>query len=155
MKKTNAMRILDRHNVAYIEAPYSYDPEQLGVSTIAAALGLPVGQVYKTLVATGDKTGVLVAVIPGDKELDFKLLSQYSCNKKISLVPLKDLQSLTGYIRGGCSPVGMKKNYPVWFDESALSWDRIYINAGQRGMLIGVAPQEVIRVTQAGVGEIC
>lgn len=155
MKKTNAMRILDSHGVAYVEAPYSYDPDQLGVATIAASLGLPAEQVYKTLVATGDKTGILVAVVPGDKELDFKLLAQHSGNKKIGLVPLKDLQPLTGYIRGGCSPVGMKKNYPVWLDESALLWDRIYINAGQRGLLIGVAPAEVVRVTNAGVAGIC
>jgi Cys-tRNA(Pro)/Cys-tRNA(Cys) deacylase len=144
MSKTNAIRLLEAQGVGYEPVEYTYDVEDL---KIAADLGLPVAQVFKTLVARGDKTSVLVAVIPGDTELDYKLIAKASGNKKVALVHMKELLGLTGYIRGGCSPLGMKKHYPVYIHTSAQNWDKIFINAGKRGLLIGVKPEELREVT--------
>jgi Cys-tRNA(Pro)/Cys-tRNA(Cys) deacylase len=154
MKKTNAMRLLDQQKVPYEVFEYEYDPEHLNVELIAGQNGLPVELVYKTLVAEGDKTGVVVAVVPGHCELDLKALAALSGNKKIALVPVKDIQNLTGYIRGGCSPIGMKKKYPVWIDEAAKSLDFIYVNAGVRGILLKLAPKQLVQVTQGNFGQI-
>jgi Cys-tRNA(Pro)/Cys-tRNA(Cys) deacylase len=147
MSKTNAIRLLEAQGVGYEPVEYTYDVEDLSVQKIAADLGLPVAQVFKTLVARGDKTSVLVAVIPGDTELDYKLIAKASGNKKVALVHMKELLGLTGYIRGGCSPLGMKKHYPVYIHASAQNWDKIFINAGKRGLLIGVKPEELREVT--------
>ncbi len=147
MSKTNAIRLLEAQGIGYEQVEYTYDVEDLSVQKIAADLGLPVAQVFKTLVARGDKTGVLVAVIPGDTELDYKLIAKASGNKKVALVHMKELLGLTGYIRGGCSPLGMKKHYPVYIHASAQNWDKIFINAGKRGLLIGVKPEELREVT--------
>ena len=147
MVKTNAIRILESKGVQYDTLEYLYDTSDLSVGKIAHDLHMPVAQIFKTLVAKGDKTGVLIAVIPGDRELDYKILAKASGNKKVTLVALKELQPLTGYIRGGCSPVGMKKPYPVFIHSSAKDWDRIYVNAGKTGLLIGVAPDQLKEVT--------
>lgn len=154
MKKTNAMRLLDQAGIPYEVVEYEYDPENLNVELIAGQNGLPVELVYKTLVAEGDKTGIVVAVVPGHCELDLKAMAQVSGNKKIALAPVKEIQNLTGYIRGGCSPVGMKKKYPVWIEEEAQLEDFIYVNAGIRGMLIRVSPLQLADITEANFGAI-
>jgi Cys-tRNA(Pro)/Cys-tRNA(Cys) deacylase len=143
-KKTNAIRILERQGIAFETAAYTYDAEEgLSVALIAQANGLPLERIFKTLVAKGDKTGLAVALVPGDSELDFKALAKASGNKKMALVPVKDIQPLTGYIRGGCSPIGMKKDYPVFIDASALEHEQIYVNSGQRGLLLLLRPSDL------------
>ena len=153
-KKTNALRLLDAQKARYETVEYHYDADDLSVEHIAKDNGLPLARIFKTLVAKGDKNGVAVAVVPGHKNLDFKALAKASGNKKMALVAVKDIQSLTGYIRGGCSPIGMKKDYPVYLDTSALAYDVIYVNAGQRGLLVGLSPEALRRATGAVVREI-
>ena len=153
-KKTNALRLLDTQKVPYEIVEYQYDAGDLSVEHIAKDNGLHLERIFKTLVAKGDKNGIAVAVVPGHKNLDFKTLAEASSNKKMALVAVKDIQSLTGYIRGGCSPIGMKKDYPVYLDTSALAYDVIYVNAGQRGLLVGLSPEALRRATEAVVREI-
>ncbi len=151
MKKTNALRILDRHKIAYTTEAYDYDPAKLSIGYFAEKNGIPVERIYKTLVAKGNKTGINIAVIPGQGTLDFKKLSKASGNKKMTLVPVKDLLGLTGYIRGGCSPMGMKKAYPVFVDVSATAFDEVFVNAGKRGLLVGLKPQDLVKATKGQV----
>ncbi|MEM1320232.1 MAG: Cys-tRNA(Pro) deacylase [Bacteroidota bacterium] len=146
MKKTNALRILDRHKVEYQLVEYQYSEDNLSVEQIAADNQLPLPQVFKTLVVKGDKQGVMVALIPGHGQLSFKALARASGNKKVTTVPVKDLERLTGYIRGGCSPLGMKKAFPLYMDQSALDFADIYVNAGKKGLLVRLSPQELQRV---------
>lgn len=153
-KKTNALRQLDARKVQYETVEYQYDAEDLSVEHIAAENGLLLERIFKTLVAKGDKNGVAVAIVPGHKNLDFKALARASGNKKMALIPVKDILALTGYIRGGCSPIGMKKDYPAYLDTSALAYDVIYVNAGQRGLLVGLSPEALRQITGAVVGEI-
>lgn len=148
MKKTNALRILDKKNINYDLIEYNYDPNNLNVSTIAKSCDLDVQIVFKTLVVKGDKTGVITAVIGGDKSLNFKELATKSGNKKIAMLPVNEIQRTTGYIRGGCSPLGMKKTYPVFIDSDATHFDKIYVNAGVRGMLFGISPLELAKITE-------
>lgn len=155
MKKTNALRLLDKAKINYTIFEYEYDPDHLSAKAIAEENGISLDQVYKTLVGKGNKTGVLVAVIPSNGTLDFKALCKAAGNKKMTLVPVKDLQGLTGYIRGGCSPLGMKKDYPIFLDASIEEQKRIYVNAGQRGLLVGIAPSDLITVTKAIVANLC
>lgn len=145
-KKTNALRLLDQRKVSYELQEYEYDPDALSIGALSGAGDFPVVRIYKTLVLKGDKTGPVVAVIPGTKSLVMKQLAQVSGNKKVTLVPLQDLEPLTGYVRGGCSPVGMKKDFPVYFDESALLLGQIYVNAGQRGLLMQVEAEALAAV---------
>jgi Cys-tRNA(Pro)/Cys-tRNA(Cys) deacylase len=152
MKKTNAVRLLDQKKITYTLHPYTYDPENLEVSIVAGNLGFPTPLLYKTLVAQGDNTGTLIALVPGDLQLDDKALAKLSGNKKISLVAVKEIQNITGYIRGGCSPLGMKKNFPCYIHLSAVGLPVIYINAGERGLMIGMAADDLIKVTGAEVG---
>lgn len=154
MKKTNALRILDRNKITYETIEYTYNSERLAVDKIARDNDLALPLVYKTLVAKGDKTGIIVAVIPGQKELNFKALAKASGNKKITLVQVKELLELTGYIRGGCSPIGMKKAYPVFIDQDAAQEEIIYVNAGQRGLLFGAKPEDIRKVSRAIFAEI-
>lgn len=154
MKKTNAIRLLESNQIHFNIIEYTYDPERLSVEKIARDNQLELSSIYKTLVAKGDKTGVVVAVIPGSKNLNLKALSNVSGNKKMTLVPVKDLLSLTGYIRGGCSPIGMKKNYPVFFDLDAQSATHIYVNAGQRGVLFGAAPEDIRTLCEGAFAQI-
>lgn len=154
MKKTNAIRILDQQKISYHIIEYQYDEKKLAVEQIAQANGLEVEKVFKTLVAKGDKNGVVIAVVSGNKILNFKALAKVSGNKKITLVPVKDLLQLTGYIRGGCSPIGMKKAFPVFLDGVAQEMESIYINAGVRGLLIKLNPQDLLRITSGTFANI-
>ena len=153
-KKTNAARILDELHIAYTLKEYPVDEEHLDALHVAAEVGMPPEQVFKTLVVRGDKTGVVFAVIPGNGELDLKALARVSGNKRAELVHLKEVLPLTGYIRGGCSPLGAKKNYPVYLDETCVLWDEIAISAGQRGMQIIARPDDLVRATGAVVAAL-
>ena len=149
MKKTNALRILERNKIPYDTVEYVYAQPGMSVKLLAEQNELELAQVYKTLVAKGDKTGPLVAVIPGHYSLIYKAFAKASGNRKTAMVPLKDLTALTGYVRGGCSPLGMKKHFPTYIDSSALAFDHIYVNAGQRGLLMKVSPQDLAGVAEA------
>ncbi len=148
MKKTNALRILDRNKVSYQLVEYQYSDENLSVEVIAEQNGLPLKQIFKTLVVKGDKLGVMVALIPGHGHLSFKALAKASGNKKVATVAVKDLEQLTGYIRGGCSPLGMKKNFPLYIDQIAFDYPAIYVNAGKKGMLVMLAPNDLKKVAR-------
>ena len=147
--KTNAVRFLDRLGVRYELREYEVDPEDLSAETVAAKVGLPAEQVFKTLVARGDRGGVLMACIPANTELDLKALAAASGNKKVELVAVKEVLGLTGYIRGGVSPVGAKKPYPFFLDETVDLWDVISVSAGMRGCQMILAPEDLARVTGA------
>lgn len=133
---------------------YPVDEEHLDAIHVAAEVGMPASQVFKTLCVRGDKNGVMFAVIPGDGELDLKALARVSGNKRAEMVALKEVLPLTGYIRGGCSPLGAKKNYPVYMDESSNKWKEIAISAGQRGMQIIAVPQDLQKATKATVAPL-
>jgi Cys-tRNA(Pro)/Cys-tRNA(Cys) deacylase len=147
--KTIAARILDQMGISYALHKYDWNEEELDAVTVARKVDLPPEQVFKTLVVRGDKTGVLVACIPGNGELDLKALAAVSGNKKVEMVHVREIQGLTGYIRGGVSPLGMKKSYPCYLDETAEIVDRLSISAGQRGLQIFLAGPDLIRATQA------
>ena len=151
INKTNACRILDQRKIAYELIPYEVDENDLGAQHIADQLGEDIDQVFKTLVLKGDKIGYFVCVIPGAEEVDLKKAAKATGNKKCDLIHLKELLPLTGYIRGGCSPIGMKKPFPTFIHESALLWDTIYISAGVRGLQICIAPQALIDFVGAGL----
>ncbi len=152
--KTNAARILDQLGIRYALREYSIDSEDLIAETVAARIGLPPEQVFKTLVARGDRQGVCLAVIPANCELDLKTLAASTNNKKIELVPLKEVLPLTGYLRGGVTALGCKKEYPVFADETIDLWDVISISAGQRGLQILLAPADYLRATRATIASI-
>jgi len=147
--KTNALRILESEAISYTLREYEVDESDLSAPHVAAQIGMPPEQVFKTLVARGDRTGVLMAVIPANAELDFKALAAASGNKSVELVPVKDVLGLTGYIRGGVSPVGVKKSYPLYLEETAQLWDVISVSAGIRGCQMLVRPEDLARVTGA------
>ena len=147
--KTNAARLLDQAGVRYELREYEVDEADLSAPHVAEAVGLPPEQVFKTLVVRGDRTGVLLACIPGNGELDLKALAAASGNKKVELVPVKEVLGLTGYIRGGVSPVGGKKPFPLFLDETASLWDAIAVSAGIRGCQMLVAPGDLARITEA------
>lgn len=147
--KTNACRLLDALGIQYDLREYEVDPNDLAAETVAAKIGLAPEQVFKTLVARGDREGVCMAVIPGNASLDLKALAKVTGNRKIDTVPLSELLALTGYIRGGVTTLGAKKNYPVWLDETAILYDIISISAGQRGLQILIAPDEYRRAVSA------
>jgi ybaK/ebsC protein len=152
--KTNAARILDQNKIIYELKEYTYDESDLSAVNVAGKIGLPIEQVYKSLVARGDKTGVILACIQGDKELNLKSLAVLSKNKKVELVPLKEIQPLTGYIRGGVSPVGLKKNYPVFISSDIIKQEKIAVSAGLRGFQVFLSPLDLISVTRAQLGVI-
>lgn len=147
--KTNAVRLLEAAGIAYELRAYTVDENDLSATHVAEQVGLPPGQVFKTLVARGDRTGVLMACIPADSELDLKALATASGNKKVDLVPMKEILGLTGYIRGGVSPLGGKKPYPLLLDETSILWDVIAVSAGQRGLQMLVAPGALARLADA------
>ncbi|MCD7974983.1 MAG: Cys-tRNA(Pro) deacylase [Phascolarctobacterium sp.] len=153
-KKTNAVRILDGLGIKYRIAEYEVDENHLDAVTVAAKTGMPSGQVFKTLVARGDRTGVIMAVISGDAELDLKALARASGNKSVAMVHLKEVLPLTWYIRGGCSPLGAKKDYPVYLDESSGKFEEIAVSAGQRGMQLILSPEDLKRAANAAVAPI-
>jgi len=152
--KTNAARLLDSLDIKYELRTYEVDPEDLAAETVAAKVGLPPEQVFKTLLARGDSNGPCFAVIPGNYELDYKKLAALSGDRKVELVGLKEVQPLTGYIRGGVTVLGAKRGYPVFADETIELWDAISVSAGVRGTQILVAPDDYLRVTKAVIGEI-
>ncbi len=147
--KTNAVRLLDQLGIRYELREYVVDPEDLAAETVAAKIGLPPEQVFKTLVARGDRNGICMAVIPGDAELDLKALAAASGDRKIQLVPVKELQALTGYIRGGVTALAGKKDYPVFVDETIELFAVISISAGIRGLQILLAPADYLKATKA------
>lgn len=144
LEKTNAARLLDKAGISYGLIPYEFDENDLAVQHVAECLGQPIEQVFKTLVLHGDKTGHIVCVVPGDCEVDLKALAKASCNKKVEMIAMKDLLAVTGYIRGGCSPIGMKKRFPTYFHSTAILFDHIYISAGVRGLQLEIAPSDLI-----------
>ena len=154
IKKTNAARILDNLKIPYDIKAYEVDLDDLSAIHVAASTGMDVKMVFKTLVCRGDKTGVLMACIPGDGELDFKALAKASGNKSVEMVALKEVLGLTGYIRGGCSPLGAKKNYPVFLDEASGNWDTIAISAGIRGQQLLLSPDDLVKAVNATVGKL-
>jgi len=154
IKKTNAARILDGLGIAYEIKIYAVDESDLSAVHVAEVSGLDIKMIFKTLVARGDKSGVIMAVIGGGEELDLKSLAKASGNKSVEMIALKELLPLTGYVRGGCSPLGAKKNYPVYLDARALTLERISISAGQRGMQLVLKPQDLVRAVNATVAEL-
>lgn len=152
--KTNVARLLDKAKVAYELIPYEVDENDLSAIHVAASLGEDINCVFKTLVLHGDKSGYFVCVIPGEHEVDLKKAAKLSGNKKCDLIPMKELLPLTGYIRGGCSPIGMKKHFPTYIHSTCMDFPFIYVSAGQRGLQIKLAPQDLIRESQATLGEL-
>ena len=151
IEKTNAARLLDKAGVPYELIPYTVDESNLAAEHVAEELGENIEQVFKTLVLKGDKNGLFVCVIPGNFEVDLKVAAKISGNKNCDLIPMKELLPLTGYIRGGCSPIGMKKPYPTFIHESALLYDHIYISAGLRGLQLRISPQDLLDFTGAEI----
>ena len=153
-KKTNAARILDGLGIAYELKTYAVDETDLSAVHVAEMSGLNIEMIFKTLVARGDRSGVIMAVIGGGDELNLKSLARASGNKSVEMIALKELLPLTGYVRGGCSPLGAKKNFPVYLDERAVTLEKISISAGQRGMQIVLAPRDLIRAVNATVAPL-
>lgn len=149
MTKTNVMRLLESAGISYRTAEYEYDENNLSGLHAAAQIGIPAEQVFKTLVTRGDKTGILVFCIPVDMELDLKKAAAVSKNKKVEMTHMKELLALTGYIRGGCSPIGMKKKYPTFIDETCILFDEIAVSAGMRGEQVILSPEDLVRYTDA------
>lgn len=154
MKKTNAARLLDQHKINYETIEYKVDDNDLGALNVAAKLGQNIDQVFKTLVLRGDKNGIFVCVVPGNSEVNLKKAAKISGNKKAEMIHMKELLPLTGYIRGGCTAIGMKKAYPNYIHESCLQFDFIYISAGQRGMQIKINPHDLIPFAKMTVGDL-
>lgn len=154
IQKTNAARLLDRAKIAYELIPYKVNPDDLAAIHVAEQLGEDISTVYKTLVLHGDRTGYFVCVIPGDKEVDLKKAAKASGNKKAEMIPMKSLLDITGYIRGGCTAIGMKKPFPVFLQQEAESLDFFYVSAGQRGLQLKLSPSDYIAYTRSTVCDI-
>lgn len=154
INKTNVARLLDKANVKYELVPYEVDETDLSAQHIASGLNENIEQVFKTLVLCGEKSGHFVCVIPGNHEVDLKMAAKVSGNKKCDLIPMKELLPLTGYIRGGCSPIGMKKHFPTFIHETCLDFDYIYVSGGVRGLQIKIAPRDLIEQSKAQVASL-
>lgn len=154
IEKTNAARLLDRAKIAYQLVPYQVDENNLAATHVAQSLREPIEQVYKTLVLKGDRNGHFVCIVQGDKEVDLKAAAKVSGNKYAEMIPMKELLPTTGYIRGGCTPIGMKKRFPTFIDSTALQYDHIFISAGVRGLQIKIDPKELIDFVGAVVAEV-
>lgn len=154
INKTNAARLLDKAKIVYELVPYEVDEEHLAATHVAEQLGEDISQVFKTLVLRGDKNGIFVCVIPGDAEVDLKLAAKASGNKSAGMLPMKELLPVTGYIRGGCSPIGMKKPFPTFFHSTCLDFEVIYISAGVRGLQIKIAPRDLLGIVGAKVTDL-
>ena len=154
IEKTNAARLLDRAKIAYDLVPYTVDEDNLAATHVAEELGEDIATVFKTLVLRGDRAGLFVCVIPGDKEVDLKAAARVSGNKKADLIPMKELLPTTGYIRGGCSPIGMKRPLPTFIHSTCLDHERIYISAGVRGLQIAIAPIDLVAYVGATVVDL-
>lgn len=153
-EKTNAARLLDKAGIEYKLSTYEVDENDLAVQHVAENLGQPIERVFKTLVLHGDRSGYIVCVVPGNGEVDLKALAKASGNKKVEMIAMKDLLSVTGYIRGGCSPIGMKKRFPTYFHSTAMDFETIYISAGIRGMQIEIAPDALIKFVGGIVADV-
>ena len=154
IEKTNAARLLDKAGVAYRLIPYEFDENDLAAQHVADSLGQDIAQVFKTLVLHGDRTGYIVCVVPGNAEVDLKALAKVSGNKKVEMIPMKDLLGVTGYIRGGCSPVGMKKRFPTYFHSTATDFEVIYVSAGVRGLQLEISPVDLIAAVSGTVADV-
>lgn len=152
--KTNAIRLIEEAGIGFELREYEVDPEDLSAETVARKTGLPLDRVFKTLVVRGDRKGVCLAVIPGSSELNLKSLARLTGDRKMELVPMKEVQPLTGYIRGGVTALACRKPYPVYLDETAILYDSISVSAGVRGLQILLAPEAYIRITSAVTGAI-
>ena len=152
--KTNAARLLDQLGIPYELREYEVDPDDLAAETVAAKIGLPPEQVFKTLVARGERNGIVMAIIPGDQELNLKALAESAGERKIQLVPVKELQSVTGYIRGGVTALAAKRDFPVYVDETMELFEVISISAGIRGQQILLAPADYLRATKAKLADL-
>lgn len=153
-KKTNAARLLDKAGVAYETVPYKVDENDLAATHVAEQLHEDIAQVFKTLVLRGDRSGLFVCVVPGNAEVDLKKAARISGNKYAAMLPMKELLPATGYIRGGCSPVGMKKALPTFIHESCLGFTHIYVSAGRRGLQLKLAPNDLIAFVHATVADL-
>ena len=154
INKTNVARVLDSKKIPYSLIPYTVDENNLAAQHIAEELGENIEQVFKTLVLHGDKSGYFVCVVPGNCEVDLKKTARLSGNKKAEMIPMKELLPVTGYIRGGCSPVGMKKPFPTWFHVTCWDFDYIYLSAGVRGLQIKVNAQNIVNLINASIGDL-
>jgi Cys-tRNA(Pro)/Cys-tRNA(Cys) deacylase len=154
LEKTNAARLLDKALISYKLIPYEVNEADLSAIHVAQQLNEPIERVFKTLVLKGDKSGFFVCIIPGGEELDLKLAAKISGNKSCDMIPLKDLLNATGYIRGACSPLGMKKLFPTFIHETCLNFENIYVSAGKRGLQICLAPTDLIRIINASLAFI-
>lgn len=152
--KTNAVRLLELRGIRHELREYTVGPEDLAAETVASKVGLPAEQVFKTLVCKGDRTGVFLAVVPGNCELDLRALARRTGDRKVDTVPLKDVQPLTGYVRGGVTALACKKDYPVLVDETVQLWDVISISAGARGLQVLLSPEDYLAVTKGSLGAI-
>jgi Cys-tRNA(Pro)/Cys-tRNA(Cys) deacylase len=152
--KTNAVRLLDAAKIPYKLREYEVDPEDLSAETVAAKVNLPLEQVFKTLVMRGDRHGVCLAVVPGNTVVDEKAMARLTGDRRVEMVPLKDVQALTGYIRGGVTAMAGKRDYPTYVDETAELFDLISVSAGTRGLQILLAPGDYLRITKATIGAI-
>ena len=152
--KTNAMRLLDKAGVAYSALTYQVDENDLAATHVAEQLGEDINQVFKTLVLRGERTGLFVCVIPGNKEVDLRKAARAAGDKKAEMIAMKELLPLTGYIRGGCSPIGMKKPFPTFFHSSALGFDTIYVSAGMRGLQVELSPQALIEFVGGSTADL-
>lgn len=152
--KTNAARLLDKAGIAYELLPYEFDPNDLAAQHVADNLGEDINRVFKTLVLHGDKCGHFVCVVPGNTEVDLKKAAKAAGAKKAEMIPMKELLPLTGYIRGGCSPMGMKKALPTYYHTTALDFDHIFVSAGQRGLQLKIDPRQLIAYTRGTVADL-
>lgn len=152
--KTNAVRLLETAHIPFATREYEYDENDLAAQHVADALGQDINRVFKTLVLRGERTGLFVCVVPGNCEVNLKKAAAAAGDKKAEMIAMKELLPLTGYIRGGCSPVGMKKPYPTFFHTTALDFDRIYVSAGIRGLQLEIAPRDLIDFTGATVTDL-
>lgn len=153
-EKTNAARILDRLKINYELVEYNVDPDNLAADHVAKELGEPIEQVFKTLVLRGDKNGILVCVVAGNNEVDLKKAAKVSGNKKVEMIAMKELLPLTGYIRGGCTSIGMKKHYPTFISEEAQNFPKIYVSAGKRGLQLKLSPSDLAKAADATFADI-
>ena len=153
-EKTNAARLLDKAGIGYNLIPYDFDENDLAVQHVAECLNQPIERVFKTLVLHGDKTGHIVCVVPGNSEVDLKALAKASGNKKVEMIAMKDLLAVTGYIRGGCSPIGMKKKFPTFFHTTITDFETVYVSAGVRGLQVEISPSGLVGYTGGIVAEV-
>ena len=152
--KTNVARLLDKAGIGYTLIPYEVDESDLSAGHVAEALGKDVSRVFKTIVLRGDRTGHFVCVVPGNTEINLKKAAKTSGNKKCEPIPLKELLPTTGYIRGGCSPIGMKKHFPTYVHRSATMFDHIYVSAGVRGVQLKISPADLLRAAAATTADL-